>query len=31
MGAVYEGAWKFDMQYGYGVERWVGSGSIFRG
>ena len=31
MGAVYEGSWKFDMQHGHGVEKWLGSGSIFRG
>lgn len=31
MGAVYEGGWKFDMQHGYGVEKWLNSGSIFRG
>ena len=31
MGAVYEGGWKYDMQHGYGVEKWLSTGSIFQG
>ena len=31
LGAVYEGDWKFDMQHGQGVEKWLNSGSYFKG
>jgi len=31
LGAVYEGQWRFDMQDGYGNERWLDSKSDFQG
>jgi hypothetical protein len=31
LGAIYEGEWKFDMQHGYGTEKWLDSNSEFKG
>jgi hypothetical protein len=32
LGALYEGQWRFDMQHGYGCERWLdASKSDFQG
>jgi len=30
-GAIYDGEWKFDMQHGKGQEKWLNSGSTFKG